>query len=86
MLWLIVCLLGVLHVQRTYAKIDIYRDSLAGPFTGMPSFTVSDPNYALSGAAVRSIRSTVLLNVLDNVYISSSFTYSVSVTGVVGAA
>jgi len=80
LLWFIACLLGTLQAQRSYAKTDIYRDSIAGPFTGTPSFTVSDPNYALSGAIRKAVRNTVVLRVLDNVYISTSFTYTVSIT------
>ncbi|MBB3056752.1 hypothetical protein [Mucilaginibacter gotjawali] len=80
LLFIVAGLFSLATAPRCYAKTDIYRDSLAGPFTAGQTFTVQDPNYALSGVSRRTVRNTVALNLLDNVYISTSFTYSVNFT------
>jgi hypothetical protein len=64
---------------RCKAVTEHYRDSLAGPFTGLISrINATDPNYSLSGVTIKSCQNTVVLRITDNGATTAAFTYSVS--------
>src|SRR6185437_7158671 len=68
----------MLFSGHAMAKIQPYRDSLAGPFSTGANYIVQDLNYSVSGVYIKSVQNTVALRLLDNVLISSAFSYTVS--------
>jgi hypothetical protein len=63
---------------RSYGRTDTYPYTITGPFTSGTSFLNQDPNYAASVVTYKSVLNTVALKLADNVLISGSFTYTVT--------
>ncbi|MFS2186922.1 RHS repeat-associated core domain-containing protein [Mucilaginibacter sp. Mucisp84] len=83
LLFLVLCNAFVLLAHKSFAQMEPYQNTMSGPFTINQRDTLTDPKFAAGTAwnntINKSVKSSVSLNVLDNVLIKDPFKYTVLV-------